>query len=73
MQVQCMKTSTTFNSRGRMKLYEVEVTFAGNIPSFKTMLYAFDEENAKLIATYEASNKGWPRDYEQSFATQCKE
>lgn len=50
--------------------YDVVVHYKGDIPSYVGRVVAADVEQAKRLGYYDATNKGWPRDYVSIEATQ---
>ena len=53
--------------------YDVRVQYTGNIPDYIGRVVACDEEQAKRLAYYDATNKGWPRDYQTIEATKLQD
>lgn len=56
-----MTTKTNF--------FDIVVHYEGNIPNYIGRVVACDEEQAKRLAFYDATAKGWPRAYERIEAT----
>ena len=54
-------------------VYDVTIHYEGRIPDFIGRVPACDEDQAKRIAYYDATNKGWPRDYQTIEATKLQE
>lgn len=43
--------------------YDITVHYEGNIPAYIGRVVACDEEQAKRLGFYDATNKGWPHNY----------
>lgn len=57
---------------GDHQLFSVTLGYEGNIPDFSGTLYAIDEENAEIVCSHEATNRGWPREHIISHVTKLQ-
>lgn len=57
---------------GAHQLFSVVLGYEGNIPNFSATVYAIDEENAEVVCSHEATNKGWSREYTTSHVTKLQ-
>lgn len=54
----------------KTRFFDVIVRYPYNFPAYVGRVVATDEEQAKRLAFYDATAKGWPRDYASIEVTQ---